>query len=126
MKSVNVVLNKHLGKALFCLLVLLTATCGGASAQTLATIIAHGNGATNVDPGAAFTWNPASDAQNYYVWVGSARGLKDIYQSGTLSTSVTSIVPRGLQANTAYYLRMWTEINGCWCSNYVDTTFTTG
>ena len=93
--------------------------------QTLATIIAPADGATNVDPGAPFSWNSVTDAQAYYIWVGSQKGLNDVYQSGSLGTSVTSITPQGLQTNAVYYLRLWTEINGCWCTNYIDTTFAT-
>ena len=36
-----------------------------AQAQVLATVIAPANGATNVDPGAAISWNAVSDAQAY-------------------------------------------------------------
>ena len=98
-----------------------------ARAQTLATIVNPANGATNVDPGAPFTWNPVSGAQGYYVWVGTSKGTKNVYQSGALGTNVTSVSPQGLQTNATYYLRLWTEINGCWCVNdSIDTTFTTG
>jgi len=97
-----------------------------AQAQVLATVIAPANGATNVDPGAAISWNAVSDAQAYYVYVGTAVGQSNIYNSGSISTTITSITPTGLQTNTLYYLRLWTEINGSWGSHYVDTTFTTG
>ncbi len=97
-----------------------------AQAQILATVIAPANGATNVDPGAAISWNAVSDAQAYYVYVGTAVGQSNVYNSGSISTTITSITPTGLQTNTLYYLRLWTEINGSWGSHYVDTTFTTG
>ena len=97
-----------------------------AQAQVLATVIAPANGATNVDPGAPISWNAVSDAQAYYVYVGTAVGQSNVYNSGSISTTLTSITPTGLQANIFYYLRLWTEINGSWGSHYVDTTFTTG
>src|SRR6266566_5183473 len=96
-----------------------------AQAQILATVIAPANGATNVDPGAAISWNAVSDAQAYYVYVGTAVGQSNVYNSGSISTTITSITPTGLQANTFYYLRLWTQINGSWGGHYVDTTFTT-
>jgi len=95
-------------------------------AQTLATVIAPANGATNVDPGAPISWNAVSSAQAYYVYVGTAVGQSNVYNSGSISTTITSITPTRLQVNTFYYLRLWTEINGSWGSHYVDTTFTTG
>ena len=97
-----------------------------AQCQTLATVIAPANAATNVDPGAAFSWNPASSAQAYYVYVGSAVGLSDVYNSASISPTITSITPTGLKVSTTYYLRLWTEINGSWGGHYVDTVFTTG
>jgi len=97
-----------------------------AQGQTLATVIAPANGATNVDPGAPISWNAVSGAQAYYVYVGSATGLSDVYNSGSINATLTSITPTGLKVNTAYHLRLWTQINGSWGSNYVDTVFTTG
>lgn len=100
---------------------------GLAAAQTLATLIAPANGATNVDPGAPFSWNTVSNADAYYVYVGSAPGLKDIINSGALGTGISSLaVGSKLQPNVTYYVRLWTEIGGVWGRNYVDTTFTTG
>ncbi|PYV63693.1 MAG: hypothetical protein DMG97_37045, partial [Acidobacteria bacterium] len=67
-----------------------------AQAQILATVIAPANGATNVDPGAAISWNAVSDAQAYYVYVGTAVGQSNVYDSGSISTTITSITPTGL------------------------------
>jgi hypothetical protein len=109
------------------LAVILCSFLAPAYAQTLATMASPANGATNVDPGAPFSWNTVASAQAYYVYVGSAKGLQDVYGSGALSSSVSSIplVPN-LKVNTMYYVRLWTQINNCWCSNFVDSTFTTG
>ena len=99
----------------------------GTAAATLATIITPANGATNVSPGTAFTWNQVSDAQAYYIWIGSQKGLSDVWNSGTISVNLNTITPPvgKLQGNTNYFLRMWTEINGVFTSHYVDTTFST-
>src|SRR5690242_1981897 len=100
------------------LAIILSSLLVAAHAAPLATIIAPADGATNVDPGAPFSWNTVGSAQAYYVYVGTAKGLQDVYGSGALSNSVSSIplVPN-LKVNTTYYLRLWTEINNCWCSN---------
>jgi hypothetical protein len=99
----------------------------GTAAPMLATIITPANGATNVDPGTAFTWNKVSDAQAYYIWIGSQKGLSDVWNSSSISLNLNTITPPAgtLKGNTFYYLRMWTEINGAWTSHYVDTTFST-
>src|SRR5882724_5721225 len=73
-------------------------------AQTLATVIAPANGATNVDPGAPISWNAVSSAQAYYVYVGTAVGQSNVYNSGSISTTITRITPTRLQVNTFYYL----------------------
>lgn len=95
-------------------------------AQTLATLIAPVNGATNVDPGAPFSWNTVAGANAYYVYVGSAPGLKNIYDSSAINPAISSIVVPTLQANITYFVRLWTQIGGVWSNNYVDTTFTSG
>ena len=101
------------------------AISGVAQAQTLATMTNPANGATNVNPNAPFTWTSVASAQGYYLYIGSGVGLKDVYGSGALSPSVTSITVSNLQASTTYYIRLWTELNNCWCK-YVDSIFTTG
>jgi hypothetical protein len=113
---------------LFMLLSLTFLTPSAVHAQTLATIITPANGATNVNPNTAFTWNQVSDAQAYYIWIGSQKELSDVWNSHSISASLNTITPPAntLKNNTLYYLRMWTEINGSWGNNFIDTTFTTG
>lgn len=95
------------------------------SAQTLSTMTFPTNGATNVPTiNNTFTWTSVADAQVYYLYVGSAVGLKDVFNSGELST--TSIGITSLSANKTYYIRLWTKISGHWNNYYVDSTFTTG
>jgi hypothetical protein len=94
-----------------------------AGAQTLATMIFPTNGATINPTGNTFSWNSVSDGQAYYLYIGSAPGLKDVFNSGALIA--TSITVPNFGVNTTYYIRLWTEINGHWGSNYVDSTFST-
>ena len=94
---------------------------------TLATIITPANGATNVDPGAAFVWNQVSDAQGYYIWIGTQHNQSDVWSSGAINLNLNSVAPPAgvLHVNTTYFLRMWTEINGIYTNHFVDTSFTT-
>jgi hypothetical protein len=78
------------------------------------------NGATNVNQPIAFQWTSVPNVQSYYLWVGTAPGLKDVVDSyGTLQTSYTPAAP--LPAGLTLYARMWTQTGGTWYYN--DTTF---
>jgi hypothetical protein len=96
------------------------------SSFTTGTGIAHllspTNGASNVDPFSKLFWTTVSDAQAYYVYVGSSQGLKDIYDSGEVQA--TSLAVPSIQANTQYFIRLHTEKNSRWYS--LDYIFTTG
>ncbi len=110
---------------------LATNTSGGttttSSSFTTGTGIAHlnsiSNGAINVDPFAAFTWNPIVDAQNYYVKIGTQPSVIDTMNSGTLSASITSVLPQGMIGGQTYYATLSTMKAGVWYS--VVTSFTT-
>lgn len=81
------------------------------------------NGATNLDPTLPvhFTWTSVPTEQCYYLYVGSAPGLHDVVNSGeTQQTSWTA----NLNANTTYYVTLWTEINGSWYNS--PSSFSTG
>lgn len=65
-------------------------------------------------------WTSVSNAQAYYLYVGTTPGAKDLVDSGeTLQT--TLIVSRELPANQTLYARLWTRYGGVW--RYVDSTF---
>lgn len=108
------------------LLLLLVAANSLSSAQSLATMIYPAPGDINIPlSGNTFSWNPVSTAQAYYLYVGSAPGLKDVFNSGSKPATITSVkIPAALASGTTYYVRIWTFINGHWASNYVDSTFT--
>lgn len=117
-------LQKYLLLALVCLLATTCLFTRPAWAQNSpATMIAPPDNSTGVDPFVAFTWNGVPNGQAYYLYVGTNVGLKNVYDSGALL--VTSIAVPGLQPNTKYYIRLWTEFGGVW-QDYVDSTFTTG
>jgi hypothetical protein len=88
----------------------------------IAHLLAPTDGETNVDPFSKLSWTSVADAQTYYVYVGSALGLKDIYDSGEVS--VASLAVPILKPETKYFVRLYTEKGSNWYS--VDTAFTTG
>lgn len=96
------------------------------SSFTTGTGVAHllspANGAVNVDVFSILSWNKVADAQAYYVYVGSAQGFKDVYDSGEIAT--TSLAVSAFQPNTQYFVRLYTEKSSHWYS--LDYTFTIG
>ncbi len=108
---------------------LTTHTSGGTTTSSMSfttgTGIAHlnvSNGATNVDPFAAFTWNAISDAQNYYVKISTSASTIDTMNSGTLSSTITSILPQGMIGGVTYYVTMSTLKAGTWYSTQTSLT----
>jgi hypothetical protein len=96
------------------------------SSFTTGTGIAHlltpSDGALNIDPFSKLSWTPVSDAQTYYVYVGSAPGLKDVYDSGEIRA--TSLAVPTLKPDTQYFVRLYTEKNSQWYSS--SSAFMTG
>jgi hypothetical protein len=94
------------------------------TAPVYSTIIYPAPGQTGVPPvGSTFSWTAVSDAQSYYLKIGSAEGLEDIFNGGE-NTGTSQAIPN-LQPNTLYYLRIATKIAGHWNNYYNDSTFTT-
>lgn len=82
------------------------------------------DGATNVDPFHAFTWEAISGADGYTVHIGTFPGGKDIYSSDQVTSEVTSVFVSGILPSQKYYARLWTVQGQNW--TYVDTVFQTG
>src|SRR5438094_862184 len=84
-------------------------TQSSASTFTTGTGLAHlitpANGATNVVPGSTFTWNSVSNAQAYYLYIGTSVVSQNVYGSNAITA--TSVTPSNLALNTLYYARMW-------------------
>lgn len=101
---------------------LLFATSGTAQAQATAMLLSPANGATITTSPVTFSWASATGAQAYYLYVGTAVGLKDVVDSG--ETTATSLIEAALPSGTTLYVRLYTKQPGGWV--YTDTTFTTG
>jgi hypothetical protein len=94
----------------------------GAYAYVYSVLITPANGATNVNASSPvqFSWTSTSGAQAYTLWVGTAPGGNDAYNSGQTQATSASVSLRG---NTTYYARVWTELAGTWL--YSDSSFST-
>lgn len=70
-----------------------------------------------------FKWTSVTNAQGYWIWVGTTSGAANIYSQnvGANTSATVSNIP---QNGSPVYVRIWTEINGLW-SVYKDFTYTT-
>ena len=81
------------------------------------------NGATSVDPTypVTFSWTTVPDAQAYYLYVGTAAGLQDVYGSGETLAASKAVT---LGPQTQYFVRIWVKRAGIW--TYADSLVSTG
>ncbi len=79
-------------------------------------------GVVNVDPGLAFEWMPALDAEAYVLYIGTTWGGSDLVHTGEIMS--TSYVPGALPNDRVLYARIWTKTAGIF--RYRDTVFSVG
>ena len=70
-------------------------------------------------PDRTLRWSPVEQAEVYYLWVGSAPGTKDVYQTG--ETKATAVTAAKLPANRRLYARLHTKLAGQW--RFVESQF---
>ncbi len=88
-----------------------------------ATFVYPTQGATNVDYSQPFSWTAAaSGVQGYALYVGTTQGAGNVFATGLLSPSTTSITPQ-LVGGQTLWARIWTQRGGNWTFN--DVSFTT-
>jgi hypothetical protein len=75
-------------------------------------------GAVSADMSQPFQWNTITDAQTYYLYIGTAVGLKDLLDTGEFPT--TSYLAYNLPINQVLYLRLWVKVSERW--RYTDRT----
>ncbi len=81
-----------------------------AGTSAAAAITSPAPGSTLTSASTTFTWNAATGANSYYLWVGTTLGGYDIANLGPLTGTSTTI---SLPTNVAtIYVRLWTLING--------------
>src|SRR5262249_16780547 len=81
------------------------------------------DGQTDVNPVSKFTWTAGASVAGYYLKVGTAPGLVDVFDSSVLPPPGTDAFVGGLAPNTKYYAQLWTYRYGVWSKQ--DTSFTT-
>lgn len=74
---------------------------------------------TTIQPNTRLDWTVVEGAQAYYLYVGSAPGLKDFINSGELQATSFSAV--GIPPDRTAYARLHTLHGGVW--RFVDATF---
>lgn len=67
--------------------------------------------ATASASGTTFEWNAITNAEAYYLYVGTAPGAKDVVDTG--ETATTSYHANTLPTGTLY-VTIWTKVNGTW------------
>jgi len=95
----------------------------GTSGTGIAQMIYPADGATNVDVSQPFTWTFVADAQQYYLHVGTAPWMGDVFDS-TAIASTSVMIPSGRFHTGKYYLFVSTLKGGVWQS--VQTSFVVG
>src|SRR6266851_10115709 len=101
----------------------LAALCLAAPARAdslTATMTYPANGLANVDVTQAFQWTSVTDAQAYYLYVGSTPGAKDLVNTGEIHQTVY-LVTKQLPANQTLFVRIYAEAANVW--RYTDSTF---
>jgi hypothetical protein len=77
------------------------------------------DGATDVDPRTVLRWSEVQGAEAYYLYAGTARGLKDLINSG--QTQETEWSPLSLPVGQTIYIRLHTKVGGVW--RYSESQF---
>lgn len=80
------------------------------------------NGTAKVDPlGQLFTWTTISNAEAYYLYIGSEPGAKNLLDTGEIQG--TTYLVKNLPVGQRIYVSIWTKANGVW--NGTSSTFVT-
>jgi hypothetical protein len=75
-----------------------------------------------VDPLAQlFTWTTISNAEAYYLYIGTEPGAKNLLDTGEIQGN--SYLVKNLPVGRRIYVSIWTKANGVW--NGTSSTFVT-
>lgn len=85
----------------------------------IATLIEPLNNSFDVDPRSNLRWTSVEGAEAYYLYVGTAPGLKDLVNTG--ETLRTTWPAASIPAGQTVYARIFTKIDGVW--RYEDSKF---
>jgi hypothetical protein len=88
----------------------------------VATLTYPTEGSELTSPWENFTWDPSVGASAYYLYVGTAPGLRDVVDSGALPASSSSYAIPRLPHGATLYARLFTQTGGLWV-NAPDVPF---
>ncbi len=100
-----------------------TFTAAGSS-NLLAVMQSPTPGSDIIGTQATFTWTAGSNAQGYWLDIGSTQGANDIYQSGDLGTELSATVYTLPNDGSQIWATLWTLVNGQW--SYNEYQYTSG
>jgi len=86
---------------------------------SISTITYPPNGALDADPSIPIQWTAVTQADAYYLYLGTTPGAKDLIDSG--ETNSRYYPASGLPIGATLYARLWTKVGGIW--RYSDSTF---
>ena len=87
----------------------------GSSKAQMATPASGATLSSGTEP---FMWIAGSGATAYWLYVGDSLGAGDLYNSGSLATSVLTGTPVGLPTDgRRIYVRLWSLVGGAWLYN---------
>lgn len=89
------------------------------SGNRRATLMSPANGASNIDLLQPLQWTTVPGAEAYYLYVGTAAGLRNLVDTGEIQQ--TSYTATNLPAGQPLYARIWTKLSGTWY--YSDSSF---
>src|SRR5437773_8579162 len=97
--------------AVACVLLVFAAPSSHAQGQSslVATITTPVNGATTADLTQPIQWTSVTDAQAYYLYLGSSLGSKNLVNTGEIRQ--TSYQPATLPIGQIIYARLWTRVD---------------
>jgi hypothetical protein len=105
--------------------VALSVAVGGGTANAAITSIDPPNGSTLTGASQTFSWT-GTGITEWWLYVGTTKGARDILNSGSLGTALSTTV-NGLPTDgSTIYVRLWHK-EGSWLfTDYTYTAFTTG
>lgn len=89
---------------------------------TAATFTYPQNAVMNVDTRRPFTWTAVTDAEGYYLKIGTSPGAQNLFNGGALPARITAQAVPPLPTGQTLYARLWTKANNVWVL-FSDITF---
>jgi len=93
---------------------------GAGTARGAITSMSPSNGSTLTDSSQLFSWVSSADTTEYWLYVGSTLGAKDIHNSGSLGTSTSTTVSSLPTDGSTFHVRLWHLDE----ANWLNTDFT--